>query len=136
MSVQTGKDVLVYYYTGNFASLLASGTLVGLAESANWSIDEGLEEYHGAGKRLPWGIAPGPKSITLTIEGLWVNSNIQKTVIDEIVKSGSVNPFHIAISGRERAFRFSGCYIESVDQENAADGWSTISMDLRALGIS
>jgi len=136
MSVQTGKDVEVYYHNGAFADLFASGTLIGLAETATWSMDEGLEEYHGAGKRLPWGIAPGPKSVTLTLEGLWVESGAQKFFMDEIVKSGATNQFHVGISGLDRAFKFSGCYIESLDQDNAADDWSTFSVDLRALGIS
>jgi len=136
MSVQVGKDLVVFFRSGAFSNLFASGMKVGLVDTATWSVDEGLEEYHGAGQRLPQAIVEGPKSITLSLDGLYLVSGAQEFFLNQIKQSAGSDMFHIALSGIDSAVKFSGCKIESLDQENTADGWSRLSVDIRALGIS
>lgn len=133
---QVGKDMTVFVYSGVFTNLFASGWKAGLVETASWSVDEGVERYYGAGNRLAQAIVPGPKSISLTLDGLYIDSGAQQYFLGQIEITGTNDIFHVGISGTDRAFRFSGCQIESLDQDNSADGWSRLSVDLAAKSVA
>ena len=142
MSAMTGKDVTIYYYSGAEASLsnanyrlFAHGVAVGFTDEFTYTVDEGTERYFGAGKRLPWGQSAGPKDITITVDGLWIDSGARKFFMDEVERTGSLTTFTLGASGTDRSVVFSGCKIISFDGNFPVGDWLTQSVEIGAKGI-
>ena len=137
-NVQVGRNWSVYFHPSANAPvsrLWASGDKIGYVDSASYSIDEGTESYFGAGQRWPYGIVPGPMDITVTLDGLWIDSGAQQFFLNQAEISGALTPFWVGVSGTDRALAFSGCQIASLDGDIPAEGWTTLSVELKSKGI-
>jgi len=139
-TVQVGRDFTLYWATGSdmgalYKKTFSSGTAIGLVNNLSYTVEEGTEVYHGAGKREAWGIKAGAKDVTVHLEGLWVDSGIQKFFLNEIKSSGNLTSFVLGASGTDKSITFSGCRLGTFDANIDADGWATETIDLLAIMI-
>ena len=140
-TVQVGQDMVVYWNTGADGRHMysvhkfASGNKVGLVNNLSYTVDEGLDSYHGVGRRFPWGMKGGAIDVTLHLEGLWIDSGAQEFILDQVARTGALLSWNIGFSGTEKGVVFSGCRIASFDANFDADGWATQTVDFGAIMI-
>lgn len=138
VSVQVGRDVTLYYATGSKYSPLyrhkyASGVAVGFVNNVSYTVEENVEGYYGAGRRIPWGVKPGRKETTVHLEGLWVDSGAIQFFLNQAEISGNVASFGLGVSGTDRGISFSGCRLTTTNIEFDAEGWATTRIDVPAI---
>ena len=119
-TIQVGRDFTLYWATGSdrgslYSKKFASGTAIGLVNNLSYTVDEGTEAYHGAGKREPWGIKAGAKGLTVHLEGLWVDSGIQAFFLAQAKSTGGLTSFALGASGTDKSITFSGCRLNTFD---------------------
>jgi len=139
-NVYVGRDFTLYWATGTdadplYRKVFASGTPFGLVNRLTYTVDEGTEAYRGAGRRTPWGIKPGAKEITITLEGLWVDSGIQGFFLNQSKSTGALTSFVLGASGTDTSITFSGCYLTSFEGSIESDGWVTGTIELLAIDM-
>ena len=139
-TIQVGRDFTLYWATGADAGALyrkafTSGTAIGLVNNLSYTVEEGTESYHGAGKREAWGIKAGAKDITVHLEGLWVDSGIQEFFLDQAKSVVGLTPFALGASGTDKSITFSGCRMSTFDGNIDSEGWATETVDLVAILI-
>ena len=138
VSVQVGKDVDIYYATGNsynglVAHKFASGTRIGFANNFSYDIDHGVERYMAPGRRYGWGIKAGGLEVTINLEGLWIDSGAQQFFHNEAERSGALTAFALGASGTDKGIAFSGCRLNSANIEFDSEGWCTQTVEIPAL---
>ena len=138
VTVQVGRDINVYFasgskYHGLAVHKFASGYRIGFANNFSYSVEENVEVYHAPGKREGWGIKPGAYDVTVSLEGLWVDSGAQKFFLAEAKNTGALTAFAMGVTGTAKGVTFSGCRMGTHNAEFTADGWATETVDITAL---
>jgi len=77
----------------------------------------------------------GPKDISVTLDGLWIDSGARAFFMDEVEKTGAQTGFTLGASGTDRAIAFSACKIISFDGDFSADDWLRQTVEIGAKGI-
>lgn len=140
VSVQVGQDFDVYWATGTKINGLvghkfASGTKIGFVNNLSYTIEHNVEGYQGVGKREPWGMKAGAYGVTMSLEGLWIDSGAQSFYLAQTLVTGALTVFSIAFSGTDKGVSFSGCRVGTYDAEISADGWATNTVDIPAIVV-
>ena len=135
---QVGADIIVYWATGtSYGNLVnhafASGTPIGCCNMMTYSIEENVEAYYGAGKRYAQAMKGGQIEVTVHLEGLWVDSGIQRFFENEAERSGAMTGFAIGATGTGKGVVFSGCRLSTFDVEFDAEGWCSETIDIPAI---
>jgi hypothetical protein len=118
---------------GLYGHKYASGTRIGFVNNLSYTVEENTEVYHGAGRRYGWGIKGGALDVTVSLDGLWLDSGAQRFFLAETERTGALTAFVLGATGTDRGVTFSGCRVGTLDVEFAADGWATQSVDVIAL---